>query len=241
MFPLPVFALPLDWTMTFEAVKENYDAVLGWTRMPGPGYRQSLENGFWFWFKPWIISYLRSADFFRLIVLPSSFFILVWFLVARHSKSKKAACFFIWTFSSIVYWFLSAPDMRFGSGFFFVCLGAAFLFAAPGEFRYDLSGLWMLPKIRAAFFYLWGICIIGMLGRAALSPDRNLVSIGRLQSLPVKEYTVPADPPFSVWIPADDKDDRTGNSLLPSTPYKPTNLEMREPGSLGKGFRPVKR
>ena len=79
-----------------------------------------------------------------------------------------------------------------------------------------------------------------MAGRTALSPERNLFTIGTIPSRPVKEYVVNTAVPFTVWIPdSDGNDDRTGNSPLPSTTSAPSNLEMREPGNLGKGFRPI--
>ena len=46
LYPLPILAMLFDWTMPFPLAEGNYNAVLGWARMPGPGHRQSLENGF---------------------------------------------------------------------------------------------------------------------------------------------------------------------------------------------------
>jgi hypothetical protein len=80
--------------------------------------------------------------------------------------------------------------------------------------------------------------ILGIIGFTVRSSKRDLFLTGSIPSRPVKEYTVDTAYPFNVWIPLDPKDDRTGNSPLPSTPHiPPTNLEMREPGNLGKGFR----
>jgi hypothetical protein len=241
MYPLPVFALPLDWTMPFAAAKGIYNDVLAWARMPGPDYMKSLENGFLFWFKPWLGRNLIWPDFLKLAVFPSFLAVLFWLLVVRYTKIKTALYFFVWTVFSIVYWFLTAPDIRFGSGFFWVCLGAAILFVVPKGPRFELARFWKNPQLRLAFFYLWGVDSVYSLGRTALSPDRNLLAIGSIPARPVKEYTVNANLPFTVWIPADGSEDRTGNSPLPSTPYPPGNLEMREPGNLGKGFRPARR
>ena len=242
LYPMHIFALPFDWTMTPEAVKMNLKAVLGWNRMPGPDYLLSLKNGFWFWFKPWLARNLRSAKFIKLVVLPSCLSVLFWFFAVRQENRrniKKAAYFLVWSLCAIVYWFIAVPDMRFGAGFFWVCLGTAFLFAVPAGPHFDLSGLWKRPRVRIAFFYFWGLSIALILGLTRFSKERSFLTIGRLPARPVKEYTVDADPPFSVWLPVEG--DRTGNSPLPSTPYTPGNLEMREPGNLGKGFRTARR
>jgi hypothetical protein len=236
LYPLPIFAMPFDWTMSFGSVNGNYLTLLAWARMPGPGYRQSLENGFFYWFIPWLISNLKSKDFLSLAVLPSFLSLLFWFLVARYVKIKKALYFFIWTFFSIIYWFITAPDLRFGDGFFWVWVGTAFLFFASDDSHFEIANFWKNPKIRIAFFYFWGLGILGGIGFNIISQKRDLISIGTIPSRPVKEYSVDTVPPFNVWIPLDPDDDRTGNSPLPSTPL-PGSLEMREPGNLGKGFR----
>ena len=240
LYPLPIFAMPFDWVMPFTLVENNYIDIPAWARMPGYGYRQSLENGFWFWFKPWIIDKLKSKSFMGLVIFPSCFSFLLWFLVIRYEKTKKHLYFFIWTLFSIFYWFVTAPAQRFGDGFFWVFPGAAFLFLVPDGFKFTLSDLLKNPKIRIVFIYFWGLCTICVLGHAMLSSERNLLTVGTIPSLPVKECTVNADSPFTVWIPDDDNDDRTGNSPLPSAPNRPSNLEMREPGNLGKGFRPAR-
>ena len=242
MYPLPFFALPLDWTMTFELAKANYVAVLGWARMPGSGYRQSLENGFWFWFKPWLGRNLRNTEFFNLVILRFPFSVFLWFLAVRLTKSKKAVYFFLWNLASIGYWFITAPDLRFGSGFFWICLASVFLFLIPSGPFVDLSRCWQNKTVRLIVLCAWGLGILaGQIGPVAFSYSRSLFSIGKIPAHQVIEYTVPSDPPFSVWLPAENSNRSIGNSALPSAHFKPSNLEMREPGNLGKGFRPVKR
>jgi hypothetical protein len=238
MYPLTIFPISFDWTMPFGSVEANYKDVLAWARMPGPDYRQSLENGFLFWFKPWLIRYLSSKVFLTLVAFPFFLSTFLWFLIARLKKINRAFYFLIWTYFSIIYWFLTAPDLRFGDGFFWVCLGTALLFATPERPHFAITDFWKNQKIRIVFFCFWGLCIICAIGFTALSSKRNLLTIGTMPSRPVKEYTVNSNPPFTVWIP--DSGDQTGNSPLPSTPYAPSNLEMREPDNLGKGFRSLR-
>jgi hypothetical protein len=237
LYPLPLFAMPFDWTMSFGSVNSNYLDVLAWARMPGPGYRQSLENGFLYWFVPWLADNLKSKEFLALAVFPSLLSILFWFFVVRyHSiKNKKTFYFLAWTLLSIAYWFWAAPDLRFGDGFFWIWLGTAFLFLAPDSAAFEIANIWKNQKIRIAFFYFWGLGILGVIAFNAISSKRDLFSIGAIPSRPVKEYTVDTVPTYNVWIPLEG--DQTGNSPLPSTPYPPTNLEMRKPGNLGKGFQ----
>jgi hypothetical protein len=244
LYPMPLFALPLDWAMSYEAVKSNYDAVIGWARMPGEMAGKSLENGFLFWFKPWIIRnlYSRSLSTINFLiggVLPSIFAVLFWTLVFRYEKIKKQILFFfIWSAACIVYWFVSAPDMRFGGGFFWVFLGLSLIFCVPSKPQFDISVLWRYKKVRELFCYGLVLCFVCSVGIGALSSKRSLVGIGTIPSMSVEAYIVDSPNPFTVWIPADERgNDRTGNSPLPSTPYKITDIEMRKSGDLGEGFR----
>jgi hypothetical protein len=236
---MPIFPMPLDWTLEYQWVKANYDAVLGWARLPGPDYLKSLENGFLFWFRPWLIANLRSQAFLRLAVFPSSLFAFFWFWVIRYMRTKKALLFLTWSILNIFYWFISAPVLRFGSGFFWVSLGSALLFLLPSDFCFNFDSIKNNAKIKQLFFYLWIVGIIFMIGTTILSSNkRSLLFVGTVPARPVKEFTVNAPTSFSIWIPSES--DRTGNSPLPSAPYPLENIEMREPGNLGKGFRPIR-
>ncbi|MDR1469302.1 MAG: hypothetical protein LBT00_08415 [Spirochaetaceae bacterium] len=232
LYPVPIFALPLDWTMPFENANGNYQAVVGWARMPGPAYLQSLENGFLFWFVPWL---KRQYSSISLSVVPAC---VVWILVMRHKYSKRALFFLLWTTLTIVYWFVTAPNQRFGHGFFWTLLAAALMSAVPETPRFDLKAVWKYAAVREAFFIVWTLGIVSALTMNIARDRYSVWSIGTTPARPVKEYTVNASHPFGIWVPADEKDDRTGNSPLPSTPYPSDRLEMRVPGDLGKGFRP---
>jgi hypothetical protein len=240
LYPVPVLPLPLDWTMTYEAVKSNYDAVIGWARIPGPGYLESLGNGFLFWFKPWLVRNFNSKGFLFLAALPFSLSVFFWFLVVRFTGSKKVILFLLWSHLNILYWFLSAPDIRFGRGFSWTALGLSLLFLFPSESALNFSIFRNNKILRWTVCYAGILAITGLIGITALSPKRSLFTIGSAQSLPVKEYTVKSNAPFTIWIPLEADELCTGNSPLPSTPGPVDNLEMREYGDLGKGFRPVK-
>jgi hypothetical protein len=238
LFPLPMLALPFDWTMPFELVKDNYDAIVGSARMPGPNYQRSLDNGFLFWFRPWIIRQFRSKEFLLIIAIPFLLSCIFWILALCRKYSKIAFYFFLWSMLSIVYWFITAPDWRFGSVFFWVSLATALLFLAPEIPSFNLLIIWENKILKKVFLLFWIVGIIGGLGANIILPHYNLWSIGRMPSKQVKEYTVKALYPFTVWIPVDDeKDALTGNSPLPSAPHPPANLEMRNPNNLGSGFR----
>jgi hypothetical protein len=239
LYPVPVFPLPFDWTMPFESANANYRAVIGWARMPGPSYIQSLEKGFFFWFKPWLARRLHSRDFLFWTLAPAALSVFWWALVLRLARSRKALYFLVWTNLNILYWFMTAPDERFGSGFFWVNAAMPLLFLFSSDFRRGPLDLMEHPVIRGTFRYVWALAIAGFLGLAVLSPGRSAAAIGRMPSYRVRPHTVNAAVPFIVWVPANGGDDRTGNSPLPSAPAPLQAIEMRVPGKPGRGFRPV--
>lgn len=240
LYPVPILALPLDWTMPFADVNDNYRAVLGWARMPSPDYLKSLENGFLFWVVPWLKRQYHSKDFFQFAVLPAVPACVVWILVMRHKFSKKALFFLAWTMLAITYWFVTAPNLRFGHCFFWTLLAAALLFAMPEKPPCDLDAIWKHAALREAFLMFWALGVAGALAMNIARDRYSTWSIGTALARPVKEYTVNAPHPFNVLVPADGKDDRTGNSPLPSMPSPSDRMEMRDPGDLGKGFRPYR-
>jgi hypothetical protein len=250
-YPVPVFPLSFDWTMPFNSAKSNYDSVLAWARIPGANAHLALNNGF-FWIKPWLVSKLPSFDFLLNIGLPSALAAFLWLsllqnsvsfrtgFVIKNEKEKKTCFFFAWVFLCIVYWFVSAPDPRFGDGFFWVFLGTSFLCMYQGETsNINISSLWNNKKKLWLFLYLCGMLSIGLIGQALASGKRSLISVGTMPSMPVKEWTVNVKVPWKIWIPEDGSEDRAGNPPLPSAPGPISNVEMRVPGNLGKGFRPV--
>jgi uncharacterized membrane protein len=241
LYPVPVLPLPLDWTMTYEDAKSNYDTVVfaaRMGRMPGDGDHELLNNGFLFWFRPWLIRNFRLRNFHFLAALPSSFFLFFCFLVIRFARSKRALFFLIWSNLNILYWFLSAPDMRFGGGFFWVNFALSLLILFPSESNLNFSLLWKNKMTRWTLRYVWVLGIAAAIGGTAVSSKRSFFTIEPALTFPIKEYIVNTDAPFAVWIPLEEGESRTGNSPLPSAPG-PVNIEMRKYGDLGRGFRPV--
>jgi hypothetical protein len=242
LFPLPFFAAPFDWTMPLQQVRGNYDAILGWARMHGADYLKSLENGFSFWFTPWIISNLRSYRFRISIAYPLIISIVLWSRVLITRFTKTILLFFTWSLFSIAYWFLAAPDMRFGSGFFWTSLALSALFLAPSKFKNDPQKFLDNKKIKNVALGIWILvfvycCIVQKL----LSPDHSFLYVNTMPSNAVKEYIADsAGQPFIVWIPYYDGDDRCGNAPLPCAPYPKTldNIEMRGYDTFKNGFRP---
>jgi hypothetical protein len=58
LFPAPLGRLPVPWVAEQWNVVSNYEAVIGWARAPGAGYRNALHG--WEWLYPWFLRNLQQ-------------------------------------------------------------------------------------------------------------------------------------------------------------------------------------
>jgi hypothetical protein len=131
----------------------------------------------------------------------------------------------------LAFWLQAAPDLRFGSGLFWIwfALGSSLLAAALPP----LPG-WILIAAAGVSF---GFAPVRELpARVAQSPW----IWGQAHTLRVTAVTVNAqEPPLQVYIPV--AGDQCGDAPLPATPYPSPRLLARRPGDLSRGFRRPRR
>jgi hypothetical protein len=236
-YPLPVAALPFDWTMSVDHVKLYYYAILAWARMPSSEYLLFLRQGGkgFFWFHPWLWNNLSNTRFWVRVFIPFLAALPFW-LWSLKEKCVEGFYFFLWSLSCFVYWFFTAPDMRFGSGFFWTFLALGVLFAPSQWFETTMQSFLRKKRIGA----LTGLGVAVLLGSYAMtffSPARNFWCVGRIPSYPVKEYIVGTpNSSFAVWV---SEDRALGNAPLPCIPARSISdrLMLRQAGHLEKGFK----
>ena len=122
LYPFPKIYIPTEWSLSVEQVEIWKNIIISWAKMPGPNYINVIEGGDWF--KKWII----NLDKFILIFFLFSLVLLLFFSKKKYNYSFFISknIFHILIFSSIIFWFLSAPDTRFSLGLFFVLFGLCF-------------------------------------------------------------------------------------------------------------------
>jgi len=237
-FPLQIFAMPFDWTMPKELVKGTYEAVVYWARLPGPLYMTVAENGFWYWFEPWLVRHNTKFNWV-IYVIPFVLSFFLWAKTVLIKRDKTAIFFLIWSFANILFWFNSAPDLRFGAGFFFVNIALALMFFVR-DTDFTVSLLWDNKLSRKIICILTCAFIVALVIIPFSRHTHSILTIGKMGSEGVHEYKVNnVDNPYYVWVP--NKGDQVGNSPLPATPYpkilETYGIEMRNKDFLGAGFR----
>jgi len=118
-FPATVACLKqFKWTVSEQNAKSARDWVLGWAREPGPKAVESLSD--WKWFRPWLKKHVAREK-----VLLSLLFcgiVLVGMGRPRNRSAPWISPIAIPAFICLIgiaFWFMTAPDPRFGYGFLF--------------------------------------------------------------------------------------------------------------------------
>ena len=244
-FPAPLGRIGVDWAMPREpaddthaglmqSVRGQYDVIKAWARKPGAAdYRQALDGGRTAWLPGWRVRQWRGIErhVFHLGLL---FWLLHLAGLARSRADdgtvRADTALLLLAGASLLFWFLSAPDMRFGRALFWIWtgVGGSLLFSRP-----------RLPAAVAGLAA--GLLAAGALLSMSvpLTPRRpaSWRGVGRAVPRPTAAVTIRNGqvPPLVVRVPL--KGDQCGDSPLPATPYPLPTLLLREPGRLQSGFR----
>lgn len=242
LFPLPLWPLPLEWTIPKGTAVATYAGVIGWARMPGLGYEQFLHT--WDWIVPWLERHLESAAFWCAAGLPLLASIPLWIKSLCRNEYKAPSFFGAWAALCLLYWFITAPSLRFGAVFFqiFFALGLAFaLSQTPRIASWEAHCAHLLRNRRSccltsAVLLLTAIAVSAGVLLAAKS-KRDVLYVGSIPSreLSSRVFDASVSPQILLFFPAGD-DDRCGNSPLPCAPSDNPRLKLRVPGNLGGGF-----
>lgn len=226
-FPAALFALPVDWKMPLQAVRADDALVIGWARIPGPDWQQSLGN--WHWLQRWFASTHQSYLLPLLIAIATGALACV---AARHGKSHPAAAWLalVPAAISVPVWFATAPDPRYASAIFWLlAVGTVALtfrnVASPARLTIvaTMALLAVIQQPAAAHYALTAF---------SGGPDGGLYG---LPGAPLKRITLPSG--TRIYEPA--QGDQAWDAPLPSAPpaYVLPQLRRRCATTLLCGFR----
>ncbi len=236
LFPAPFGGLPLDWAMPFggfefrdhnssiQTVKGHYEIIRAWARLPGPSYYQAAIGGITAWLPHWVARFLGSSEW-RLFVCSYISLIISLCCVKSLRDTVGILLVLFLGFIPIGYWFITAPDLRFGAASFVILFGLSLSFV-----------------IKRIPIPSWAICAIGCIWilvdfssalRRAGSPWT--ISSGEAVALPVDTRTTQQG--VSIYVPATPGDDRCGNAPVPCTPYFREDLVIYKEGERYTKFK----
>jgi len=229
----PVYQVDIfnpDWKMPKTLVIDDSRWIQSWARVPNVHPDKVLDQGFSHWLKLWVhkqsVIPLGVIFGFHLVIL-SLFF--------SYYKNAffRLLPIYVTISVSLLYWFLTAPDPRFGYGIIYT--SSIFLVSII-----IFKPLQTISHNKATFHLLTAIVLMFMLLMIFQeSPNDRGYLYAKLVDMPVlptKEYISISGVKMRVPI----QGDRVGNDELPSTPYPRDNIILRKDGLEG-GFRIVPR
>jgi hypothetical protein len=117
LFPFPAIDIfNVDWKMPLEDVAGMKSLIQGWAKIWYTPYQEVQEMSIGEWILPWF----RNLNFNgKLIIIITSFSIFT-FIITILKKDFSLAKIQIILMINLVFWFTTAPDLRFALGFIFI-------------------------------------------------------------------------------------------------------------------------
>lgn len=223
-YPLPFFKFNVDWAVPEEQVKALYVVIQTWAKVPGPEWVKFVNSSFWEWFPYW---FARNQGSVELKILAFAItLVLITPLIKIVGKkfiefNKKMIYLSIISFISILYVFITAPDIRFGAVFIWIFFASVVsLYFSVLKWSINVKIFAILSSCLLIFFTSWPI---------------------RLENKPILrsvrwETTWPTKNVNGILIPLEQN--LCGNSDLPCTPEE-NKIKERVSGDISKGFAPI--
>lgn len=229
LFPFPLGRLSVDWAMpmgepgttrdpmSIQTVVGFFEIVRAWARLPGPGFHSAVSGGLSAWWPTWSAAFWETGEW-RLLKWAGAASLVA--LVRNRSGRHIREIVFLTGFGllPLVYWFQTAPDLRFGAMNFWVLWALSITFAAARCERAQ-SAVIALSLISVAWTWYPAL---------SRSGAPMFINTPRAASLPTVERVVSGG--ARVRVPAPSEGDRCGNARLPCTPYSRANLVIERKG-----------
>jgi hypothetical protein len=241
LYPFPVGNLHLPWSVSKPYVLDMIDVINSYPKLPDGASAGTIRNhDFFYWFVPWFNKFKDSSESF---LLACSVLLLCWSLFQTSPVGKFVlAKLNIWVLilfasASILFWFFTAPGVRFGSIYFHILFAGSVLLLFEGSAYKNVLKIFIF----VVFIYQVARELPGffMAGEPHLFtfPYTKPRKLNRVVASPQGE-----NPPLYIYMPAEDN--KCGDSPLPCTPYaggllhSHQTIRQRVPGDLSKGFLP---
>jgi hypothetical protein len=238
-YPLTLFQLSVDWAVPLDKVREEADWIYSWARAPRVPKDKVLGN--WSWFYPW---FQRVKNEFVDVIYPLLFglFTLLVTGVARMRFKKKLLpsmsefVLLLPVVAGLIYWFVMAPDVRFGAALFWLfALGSVLVCLSNA--RYLLPRRLFAPAACVLFLGMNLLVIRSFARHPDLFMDISTtgfypIATARLVQRETRSGLVVYTP----YTPeAAEQDDKCWDSPLLCTPYFNPNLRLRST-DIASGF-----
>ncbi|HPY75399.1 MAG TPA: hypothetical protein PLB63_08340 [Planctomycetota bacterium] len=242
LYPLPYFRIEFDWTVPHHIIQRIYTEILYYPIYVVMNRSIPLEEiaqnmSFIEWFPYWISYHVRKHYIYCIITVIG--FIVNVYLIIRH---KDKYLFWLWLIMciNIVFWFVSAPFLRFGNVFLCLLFAISLSYLVPkyvsDSCKYVLNANHVF---RTAEHVLPILCLIIFISYVSyLIPHKMLIYPNTLPEYKLRaiQAETKAEPRLTIYVSVDRG--YCGDKELVTCPPAYCNLKLcaRKPGDLGSGF-----
>lgn len=234
IYPVPGLDLfNFDWKIPQSMVINEKNWIESWARIPGRDQAEVLKLSFFEWFPAWWANQSSLNVSLLLGLLGLTMANLGYFIYAFQKKTAILSLYlkfggsYALLYLATVYWFLSAPDFRFGYGFLvslLVLLLLPFLKSFPGQF--------FKLKVKKPILVV-GICwqILVFCQVFVFRPIQDIL----VMPYPATVVSLKTNKVLDITIYSPVSGDQCWDSPLPCSPYLNLGLGLRG-SDLKSGF-----
>ena len=233
-YPLPVFLFPVEWRVPLASVKVQIASIVSFARMPGVlNWSKTLAD--YGWLKFWWAQRCTFSVIAMLLPLSLAVLGLLGIFCARCSNARpvlgrKVYLFLLPALINLIYWFFSAPAVRFcGATFFMLGMGCL----AAGIYELTRGKKFFGTNIIITVYLLF--CLTIFYSLPILKKSTGL--LGFYEELKPAVFEFAGASGLKVYVPI--KNNRCFNCNLPCTPYFHPGLSLRSPDVFKDGFKMV--
>jgi hypothetical protein len=240
IYPFPIGNLHLEWSASPSQVQTELAWIRSWARMPGKMPSEVLGNGFYYWFSSWYKQFFSWNHMLQALLCSGVAGLLCLLLhgSTKQFRSNRAPLLhfsIMLTLAGLLFWFFTAPDLRFGEVFFWSFAGTSLAPVISTVIHKEVKGNFLAVTI-VIFLSLQKL----QGGFPEIFPEKTpFLSLPQSKSRRVVPVRIDngQSPPLVMFRPLNG--DRCGNSPLPCAPYigPESHIELRTPGELRSGFR----
>jgi len=110
----------LPYAISDETRSNEVSVIHNWAKTYGAPHSEALLNGYG-WVKVWLLSIIKSKSYLPILLV--GFLSILGVLIALYKAKVKLLKPYLWLLLGlvlgIIFWFVSAPDLRFGFAYFF--------------------------------------------------------------------------------------------------------------------------
>jgi hypothetical protein len=237
IYPFPsIDIFKFDWKVPISKVISEKEAVTGWARYSHPSYPQVLKMGLMEWVPIWWNPIMLRWKLYIILGVLFPILAFLGILTKRVKIDFLKFCIILTCFSGIFFWFIMAPDFRFG---------AAFLITASASFLLFINFKWK-PNIHSNRYFNGAIILLlfyyTYINRHDINKNMFHEMAYSTRLLIPQKIKIPDNRNFEkfpikggvVFVPS--VADQCYNHEIPCTPNYDSTLTLRG-SSLKMGFR----